>query len=84
MKMHLQEGPHGTLVLRAQNDRTILVQLMSDMPGVASSFGWQPCPCRKTDGTVSCEHRTASDMIAEAYRFLQTNIGLTENDPGYF
>ena len=42
-----------------------------DFPGLASTFGWTPCPCGTTDGTIDCEHRTAGEMIAEAHDFLR-------------
>jgi hypothetical protein len=61
-----KDGPAGTLVSQAQDGRTLLVQLMSDMPGLASCFGWQSCPCWKTDRTIDCEHRKLKDMIQVA------------------
>jgi hypothetical protein len=33
---------------------------------------------------VDCPHRTASEMISEAYEFLRDHIGDTVEDPGYF
>ena len=37
-----------------------------------------------TDGTVDCEHRMASEMIAEACEYLDGQIGESFDDPGYF
>ena len=55
-----------------------------DYPGVASTFGWAPCDCGFTDGTVDCEHKTASEMIYEAGEYLDEHIGDVVEDPGYF
>lgn len=80
----LLEGDHGTYLIEAEDGRTVLIQTDWDYPAVASVFGWQPCPCGETDGTVDCPHRTASEMIAEASQFLDAHIGDTAEDPGYF
>jgi len=84
MKITLQEGDFGTFLLQAEDGRDLLVQTDWEFPGVASTFGWSPCPCGETDGTVDCPHRTADDMIAEARDFLQERVGETTDDPGYF
>lgn len=65
---------------------TRLVQTDWDWPGVASSFGWSPCDCGATDGTVDCAHKTASAMIADAGAFLDDVAGafVVVDDPGYF
>ena len=83
-RVTLLEGDHGTYLIEADDGRTVLIQTDWDYPGVASVFGWSPCPCGKTDGTVDCPHRTASEMIAEASQFLDAHIGETAEDPGYF
>ena len=58
------------------DDSTCLIQTDCDFPSVASRIGWQPCDeCCSTDGTIDCEHRTASDMIDEAYDFLVDHDG---------
>ena len=80
----LHEGDYGTFIIQADDGRDVLIQTDWDYPGVASTFGWSPCPCGKTDGTVDCPHRTASDMIVEAGEFLDAHIGDTVEDPGYF
>jgi hypothetical protein len=83
-KITLLEGDFGTYILAADDGRDTLIQTDWDYPGVASTFGWSPCSCGMTDGTVDCPHRTASEMIAEAREFLDAHIGATADDPGYF
>jgi hypothetical protein len=80
----LTDDLHGNFILQADDGRDILIQVDWDYPGVASTFGWTPCPCGQTDGTVDCEHRTASEMISEAGEFLRDHLGDTAEDPGYF
>jgi hypothetical protein len=84
MRVTLQEGDFGTFLLVAENGRQLMVQADWDFPGLASTFGWSPCSCGETDGTVDCSHRTADDMIVEARDFLQERVGDTTDDPGYF
>lgn len=84
MKITLDEGDFGSYVVRAEDGRDFLVQTDWDFPGIASTFGWIPCPCGRTDGTVDCAHKSASQMIADARMFLDENIGVTADDPGYF
>ena len=55
-----------------------------DFPGIAAHLGFIPCPCGATDGTVGCEHRTASEMMAAAVAFLDDHLGESFEDPGYF
>lgn len=84
MKIVLEEGNISTFGLRAENGRTILVQSDWDFPGVAWAFGWSPCPCGATDGTIDCDHRSVSEMIASAHDFLRAHAGEATDDPGYF
>jgi hypothetical protein len=67
-----------------EDRRALLIQTDWDYPKVASLFGWIPCPCGHTDGTIRCEHRTPRQMIVEAYDFLKERIGASVEDPGYF
>ena len=60
------------------------IQTDWDFPGAATTFGWRPCECGKTDGTVDCEHKTASEMIQQAQNYLDEHIGDSVEDPGYF
>lgn len=65
--------------------RDFLVQIDFDRCGIASDFGWVPCPfCSSTDGTVDCKHRKVGAMIQSATNFLDDNIGNIAEDPGYF
>jgi hypothetical protein len=84
MKITLERGDFGTYLVVAEDGRDILIQNDFDYPGIASTFGWSPCECGATDGTVDCGHKTASQMIAEAQAFLDENIGQSVADPGYF
>lgn len=84
MKITLQEGDFGTFHVVCEDGRDLLVQSDGDYAGLASTFGWSPCSCGATDGTVDCGHRTADEMIAEAREFLESRVGETTDDPGYF
>lgn len=46
-----------------------------DYPALASPFGFVPCECGATDGTVDCGHRSAAEMIAAAFDFLVEHVG---------
>jgi hypothetical protein len=84
MKISLREGDFGTFLVVCEDGGDLLVQTDWDYPGLASTFGWSPCPCGETDGTVDCPHRSADEMIAEAREFLRAHAGDTVDDPGYF
>ena len=84
MKITLERGDFSTYLIVAEDGRDILIQTDFDYPGIASTFGWSPCDCGATDGTVDCGHKAASQMIAEAQMFLDDNIGESVEDPGYF
>lgn len=71
------------------DDRTVLVQTDWDFPGLAASFGFVPCDCGATDGTVDCLHKTATEMITEAIDYLDALCESADDrrfieDPGYF
>ena len=84
MKLTLQEGVCGTFLLVAANGRTRLVWIDWDFPSLAATFGWTPCCCGTTDGTIDCEHRSVKEMIPEAQEFLRAHTGDMTDDPGYF
>lgn len=85
MKIRLEKGDFGfCYLLVAEDGRDILVQTDWQYPSVASSFGYVPCECGATDGTVNCSHKTATQMISEAQDYLDEHIGDTIEDPGYF
>ena len=75
---------HSMFRLVAENGRSILLQSDWDFPKVASLFGYVPCHCRQTDGTIRCDHRTPAVMIPEAVVFLWEHVGDSVEDPGYF
>ena len=83
-------APGCYLLRRIEDDHetrdTILVQTDWDFPGVAQAFGWTPCHCGGTDGTVDCRDcgRTAGEMITEADQYLFEHDGERVEDPGYF
>jgi hypothetical protein len=80
----LDRGPHSTFIVKEDSGQSILVQTDCEYPGIASTFGWVPCWCGETDGTVDCPHRKTADMIADARQWLDDHIGMTAEDPGYF
>ena len=84
MTITLKDGPYWTFVLESAEGNSRLIQQDWDFPRIASAFGWTPCWCGETDGTIECEHRSVSEMIWEAYEFLNGRVGDTVEDPGYF
>ncbi len=99
MKIKLEKGPFGfcyivrakpeskderIMIGRNEDSTTLFVQTDWEYPGIASAFGWQSCHCGLTDGTVSCDHKTASDMILDAQDYLNKHIGKVVKDIGYF
>jgi hypothetical protein len=84
MRITLERSPPCAYLIVAEDGDRRLVQIDTDFPGVASSFGWCPCDCGATDGTVDCPHLTANEMIAEAREFLDEHMGCIAEDPGYF
>ena len=69
----------------SDDKHSLLIQTDWDYPAPASNFGLVPCAdCRETDGTVNCAHKTASEMIQQAAKFLDDKIGAIVSDPGYF
>lgn len=84
-RIMLTSAPYGCyeVTLLDGEEPSILIQSDWDFPGVATTFGWTPCPCGGTDGTVDCPHKTASQMIAEAQEYLDSHEGTTAEDPGY-
>ena len=77
------------LVTDTETGDDMLVQVDWDYPGIASMFGWSPCPCGdgSTDGTVDCPcGRTAGEMIESARKYLNDAVAeeWMGEDPGYF
>ena len=54
MQITLEEGRDGTYLVRAETGETLLIQFDWDFAGLAIAFGWQPCFCGRTDGTINC------------------------------
>jgi hypothetical protein len=82
--IRLDKANGGFLITSLDSGSDIFIQTNWDYPGIASTFGWQACTCGITDGTVDCQHNTASEMISDAYDFLVENDGECVEDPGYF
>ena len=82
----LESGQFGWdyLVVNDETGESILIQTDWDYPGIASTFGFIPCECGETDGTVDCPHKSATEMINEARDYLNSCIGESVDDPGYF
>jgi hypothetical protein len=82
------------IVSKSSSEReeySTLVQTDWDLPGLATSFGWQPKDdegnvLRDTDGTIPSEfsNKSAGDFISEARDYLDANEGKKVDDPGYF
>ena len=68
----------------SDDKHSLLVQTDWDYPSLASNFGFVPCECGETDGTVDCKHKTVHEMIGEAIDFLDGKLGTIVSDPGYF
>lgn len=85
-------APCGYLICRVvdghwntrDDENTVLIQSDWEFPAVASAFGFIPCECGRTDGTVDCPHKTATQMISEAADWLDDHLGEVTEDPGYF
>lgn len=76
--------PCGYLLRNLDSGEAIPIMLDFDFPALAELFGYRPCKCGHTDGTVDCEHKTATQMIGEAREILDKNIDKAVDDIGYF
>ena len=54
-----------------------------DLPRLAELLGASHviCPCKATDGSIDCEHRTAAEMIAAAGRWIWDTAGEIDVHP---
>ena len=85
-------APCGWLVCKVDADgdyqprgnATVLVQQDWDLPRLAVIWGYVPCVCGATDGTVDCPHKTVSVMIAEAWEYLEEHGETPIEDDTYF
>lgn len=86
MKITLRSIGAGQFVLESEDGRSVHCGADYDHCGIAGNFGWRPCECGSTDGTVDCPDcgRKAGDMIAEATAVLYDHDGDSFEDPGYF
>jgi hypothetical protein len=81
MQVILDQGPEGApnfcfgLYAADSGECVEFVQSDWDYAGLASILGWCPCECGHTDGTVSCAHRSVSEMLSEAFDFLAERDG---------
>lgn len=75
MRVTLKDGPFWTFVIETENGESRLIQSDWEFPSAAIAFGWSPCFCGYTDGTVDCNHKTTIQMIWEAFDFLDQNVG---------
>jgi hypothetical protein len=78
----LIQGPEGSpnfcFGLYADDGECLeFVQSDWEYPSLASRFGFVPCECGCTDGTVDCEHKTVSQILSEAFDFLAARDGET-------
>jgi len=66
---------------KKEPESLMFVQTDWEYASLASMFGWVPCECGATDGTVDCTtcNRTVGDMLSEAYDFLCEHEGDTTN-----
>ena len=78
MKVTLESGNFGwDYILEYENGYTEYIQSDWEYPVAASIFGYVPCSCGRTDGTVNCKHKTVDIMLTEAAMFLDEHIGET-------
>ena len=84
MTITLLEADCGMFLLRAEDDRTILVQTDWDFPGVAETFGWSPPAGTLIDHVGKFAEESLSTVIGDARDFLHERAGSMTSDPGYF
>lgn len=82
----LENAMCGFNVRNTETNQTMDFQSDWDYPRLASMFGNHAimCDCGSTDGTVDCEHKTASAMITEASEWLFDNIDAEVDGRGTF
>jgi hypothetical protein len=81
MKVILEQGPENSpnfcFGLYVEETGECLEFIQSDWgyAGLATSLGWCPCECGRTDGTIDCAHRSVSEMLSEAFDYLAERDG---------
>jgi len=86
----LDDSSFGFYLILHDDGRDLIIESDAYYCGLAMTFGWSPCAkCRRSckgasDGTISCDRRTAEKHIATAQEYLDAHIGKRVADPGYF
>lgn len=82
----VKKGPAGSYIIERDDGQEIPIQTDWDFPGLASAFGFIPCWCGMTDGTIPCEHKKPEEMISAAGDYLDDVVNMEKwaEDPGYF
>jgi hypothetical protein len=62
MKIALREVGVGRVLAVATNGPAVLVQTDLDFAGLVPTFGWFPCRCGATDGTVAGRRGRAGSL----------------------
>jgi hypothetical protein len=78
----IESNKYGHYLLVPETGEPVYYQSDYSYPPLAAMFGFEPCgECRSTDGTVDCQHKTASQMIQESIEFLDDEpSGEVESD----
>lgn len=85
MKIALIQGHFKSYrVVNLENGDNILFDVDLDFPFLALGFGFKCCECLETNGLIDCIHKTETEMIYESRTWLDNNIGLIIEDPGFF
>jgi hypothetical protein len=74
----LEDGPYGSYVVRNEDGRSFLVQQDHDFPSIARTFGWSGRFSKRNYG------KGHGAEITAARDWLDLNIGIDAEDPGYF
>ena len=72
MKLTVEAGPCFSFLLRSEAGATRLVQRDTDFALLAQAFGW------------TGEDDATSESTWNAFRFLESQLGESIDDPGYF
>ena len=83
--VRLVQGPEGapnsSFAVYGKNGRELeFVQSDWDYAWLARRFGWVSCACGATDGTVSCPHKSVSQLLSEAFAPLAERIPAMQRD----
>jgi len=98
VKIELTMAQPDLFVVIANNGKSFVVQQETDLPGLASTFGWDiralqknarmgpPCRHGGTDGSIDCPvcKLPVEEFIESARQFLMAHQGSIVSDLGYF